>query len=111
MIRDEIKAMLEELERGEIPPSHRSRVEFVQYHEISQGDVDRIFHERLKRLQGAFWYNDRPTRKSDSPGWYTTYDMQGHGSDIDEFVAPYDDPRFKVVRAAYELAQALKGTK
>lgn len=113
--KDDIAETLNRLERdkqnGVVAPSHRSRVEFVQYHEINQGDVDRIFRERLSNLTEGFWCirAGESTRAGDrKPGWYTTFDMQGRGSDVDEWVAEYNDPRFDVIRAAYELQRALQ---
>lgn len=93
---------------GVIPYPHDSAVDHVQRLTVSAKDVERMFFARLHYLRGGLWVD---TDEHGGRWWYRTIDMQGHGSDIDERLAPYDDPRFDLERAVYELEQILKQRK
>jgi hypothetical protein len=99
-----LRDLTQDIARGFVPPPSVAYASRTESFEVSSSDVDRIVTRRLHQLQEGFWVNMDCAK----PGWYITIDMRGRGSDIDEYVAPYDDPRFALPRAAYELRKALE---
>ena len=104
---DALKQKHRERLSGQLPPPAAHRVPYTQYVELAPSTIDELFLIRLRSLRGPYWYRDGGNHDGED-GWYITIDMQGRGSDVDSFVAPYDHPDFALERLCHELEQELK---
>jgi len=81
---------------------------------ITDAQVQRIFRGELDRLTEDYWIIEESDAKKwvqQKAGIYKTLDMQGRGSDIDEWVAELDDPKFVIQVAACRLENLLKAAR
>jgi hypothetical protein len=106
---EEVDETLARIKRG--AETLRMQVAQVEYVRLDPGQVTEVFHRRLQELAGlgstSAFLRRVGLESGEKPGWYTTVDMQGRGSDIDVWLAEPDDPRFEVVRLARALSEAL----
>lgn len=78
---------------------------------ITEKQVQEIFLGELEKLTEGYWYVEEPNEQRSGkfrPGVYRTIDSYGHGSDIDEWVAPINHPDYDVQMLARRLLVMLK---